>query len=660
MMFVMGFLAVATLASVEPAKPLTLYVATDGNDSWSGRPAAPNDKGTDGPFRTLVRARDAIREIKKNGAALSGPLTVRVRGGTYSLGEPFQLTKDDSGTREHPITYAANPGEQVIISGGTPITGFRAASVNGVKMLAAPTDRTFHQLFVNGVRRPRTRLPKEGYYHIAGLTGDTGQMTQGQDSFQFGPGDVRNWHNLGDVDVVALTLWIEMRMGIRSVDTSANTVALDRKSTFALHDDGGFARYSVENVFEALDTPGEWYLDTKAHQLYYYPLPGETPKKLQVAAPQLTYLVVAEDVEHVTFSGLTFRHTEFRWPNGKAGSVQAAFEAPAAITFRRCRDCTVERCEISGIGAYAIEAGEGCDAIRVQGNRMTDLGAGGVKIQHDSRGTTVEDNDIGDGGKILMSGEGVWIGNSPDNRVIHNHIHDLDYTGVSVGWSWGYGESKAINNLVESNHIHNVGRGVLSDLGGIYTLGISPGTKLRNNLIHDSLSYTYGGWGIYTDEGSSGILIENNIVYNTKTGSFHQHYGKENVLRNNIFAFAKQAQLQRSRLEPHTSFTFDHNIVYFNEGDFTNGVWSDGNFKMDNNVYFDASGRPIVIAGAPFADWQAKGQDVHSVVADPLFDDPAKFDFHLKPNSPALAMGFHQIDVTNVGPRGAVGPPGRR
>ncbi len=656
---------ISALLSVSAGLCREFYVSTSGNDAGDGTLSKP--------FATIERARDAIRQLKQNQGGLKNSVTVYLRRGVYFLKSPLLLGPEDSGTKDFPITYMAFPGEKVIISGGRLIEGFIPAKANGRDVLAAyiPDVKegkwNFTQLFANNRRLMRTRLPKKGYYRVRDLAGVPFDVEWGvlQDKFTYEGNDIKRWKNLSDVDVVALHFWVESRMPIKSVDESTQTVELAKKSVFRLTEDFGHrgARYFVENVFEALDTPGQWYLDRSEGKLYYYPHIGEDVKREQFFAPVLDQLVrvvgdanSSKSVEYINFTNIRFAHNEWKLPEDKSGAPQAAYIVPGAIFFENAKNCSIVNCEIANIGTYAIEVSGGCKGIRIERNRIVDLGAGGVKIRAGSERTIVADNEIGDGGKIFMSAVGVWIADSPGNIIAHNHIHDLNYTGVSVGWVWGYGNSAARDNIIEYNHIHHVGREVLSDLAGIYSLGIQPGTVERNNLIHDCMSATYGGWGIYTDEGSSHILIENNIVYRTKTGGFHQHYGKENILRNNIFAFSLQDQLQRTRPEDHKVFTFERNIVYYDKGSLLGGNWNDDKQVMDYNVYWNASGDPVTFAGASFEEWKKRGHDQHSIIADPKFVNPKKFDFRLQPGSPALALGFKPIDISKVGPRVPIGP----
>src|SRR5262249_27032237 len=134
----------------------------------------------------------------------------------------------------------------------------------------------------------------------------------------------------------------------------------------------------------------------------------------------------------------------------------------------------------------------------------------------------------------------------------------------------------------------------------------------------------------------------------------HQHYGETNMVRNNIFAFAHDHQLQRSRVEPHLSFSFETNIVYFNSGVLLGNEWKDDRFQMDYNVFFDArpdaKSESMRFGKATLEDWRGRGHDTHSVIADPLFVAPQQNNFGLKPDSPALKIGFRPIDVSKVGP----------
>ncbi len=658
----------APLGQYAVPKSLTFYVAPDGDDKWSGTRPTPTKAHDDGPFATIARARDAVRKMRKSGTVLKRPVRIKLRGGTYFLDEPLVFKPQDSGTKESPVIYMAYRDEQPIISGGRRITGWEESTRAGRRLWSAKLPDVergewyFRELFVNGERRFRPRLPKEGFYFFAGFNADEGTQpwNRGNTQMKFNAGHLKRWKNLQDIEVVAFTRWVDNRLPVKDVDGRRHIVTFSKRSVQKLEDcrNGQPGPYWVENVFEALDTPGQWYLDRSTGTLYYLPLPGEKLDEVEVVAPRLQQLVRFEGpakggktVQHIQLVGLSFSHCQWSLPDDVAGAAQAAVNVPGAIYLQGARSCTIRDCTIAHIGTYAIELAAGCRDNRIVRNDIFDLGAGGVKVGHDSSHTTISDNDIGDGGHIFHASVGVWIGHSADNRVVHNHIHDLYYSGISVGWTWGYAPSKTVRNVVEWNHIHDIGKGLLSDMGGIYTLGVSPGTRLRFNLIHDVESFGYGGWGLYTDEGSTDILLENNIVYRTKSGGFHQHYGKENILRNNIFALSREGQIIRSREEEHSSFTFTKNIVYWEQGALLGGNWGNGNYKIDYNVYYKVGDGEFDFVGMTFEQWQAKGRDVHSIIADPGFADPDNDDFTLKRDSVAFELGFKPVNLSDVGPR---------
>ena len=196
-------------------------------------------------------------------------------------------------------------------------------------------------------------------------------------------------------------------------------------------------------------------------------------------------------------------------------------------------------------------------------------------------------------------------------------------------------------------------------MGGLYTLGIEPGTVLRNNLIHDVYRYDakvgYGGWGIYLDSTSSEIRVENNVIYHTDDGSIHQNAGQQNTIVNNILALNRAAQLQRSNPVPKLSFTFERNVIYYEMGDLFRAV-DPGRYAFDYNLYYRRGGQSVnfgrsLSGSIALEQWRQRGQDGHSLVADPLFVDPEHGDFSLKADSPAFQLGFKAIDLSTVGPR---------
>ena len=615
----------------------------------------------DGPIRSLAEARDAIRA--KRQAGNQQPMTVLVRGGTYRLSEPFVLTPADSGSPQAPVVYAAYPGERPIFSGGRKIEGWQkgekgvwTAEVSGVK----EGNWYFRQLFVRGARALRSRTPTNGFYRIDGPSPKEGPFV-----LQFRGGDIRKAWEGTDAEVVALLAWAEIRMPIVKVDEAAHAATLTGNPRPSNRETD--ARYWIENTPEGVDSPGEWYLDRKTGVLSYRPRSGEDMPGEEVIAPALSQLVRLEGkpeegrfIRNLTFRGLEFRHADWTLGPGGYADTQAANEAGAAFEATGAEDVTIDHCVFTQIGAYGVWFARGSKRNRVLHSEIYDAGAGGVKLgetrQRENEAeqnfeNTVSDNHLHHLGIVYPAAVGIWVAQSGRNTLSHNHIHDLYYTAISVGWTWGYSANQSKGNRIEYNHLHHIGKDMLSDMGAIYTLGEQPGTVIRNNLIHDVWSFTYGGWGIYPDEGSSDMLIENNIVYRTKSAGFHQHYGRANLVRNNVFAFGSEYQLMRSRAEPHLSFTFVNNIVYFDQGELLGGNWTGDQFRMNRNVYFDVRGGRPRMAGKSFEEWQQQGQDTESVVADPLFAGAASYNFALRPDSPALKLGFKPIDMTTVGPR---------
>ncbi len=663
------------------AMAVTVYVAPGGSDAVEGTSKRP--------LATFEGARNRVRQMRREGA-LREAVTVEFADGEYALTKPFVLVPDDSGSAEAPVTYAAAKGAKPVFFGGKRLPPFEAGADGVWRTRVDPAFR-FEQLYVNGQRAIRARTPNAFYhymqapapYGIDPLTGQSADLKHRAfiaDKRDIAPLAGKSREQLAEVVLTVYHSWEVSLAHLQAVDPDTGRVVATGSSPWPLFSWGPYLpRYQIENFKEALDAPGEWFLD-KDGTLSYLPLPGERPKKTEAVAPvTAAFLQVKGDalkgqwVSNLTFSGLTFLYAKYELPANGQGDGQAAVTQPAVIELDGARQVAFLDCTVAHTGTHGIWFRKGARESVVERCHIYDIGGGAVRIGDSGwskeelpdklTGKIVIDNNIlQEGGRVFHGATGVWIGHASDVQVTHNDIGDFFYTGISMGWTWGYSETVTHRNTLAFNHIHHIGWGVLSDMGGIYTLGRSDGSAITNNHIHDVYSYDYGGrggWGLYTDEGSAKMVYENNLVHHTKTGNIHQHYGQENVFRNNILGFSMDGQLQRSRIEEHTAFFFTNNIVYWDNASaaFWRGYPSVSTVKdvvVDHNTYWNPQGiASNAFNGGTWATWQAGGQDAHSQIADPLFKNPAKGDFRFKAGSPAVKAGFVPFDIAQAGVYGS-------
>jgi hypothetical protein len=666
-LFVLLFIANITSSAQK------IYISPNGNDSNSG--------SYDKPLASLTGARDKLREMRKS-SQVSGPIEVVALEGEYFMMQPLELTFEDSGTPASTLTFTSEPGKKVVFRAGVRVTGFEKVNDNLWKAFVpqvAYYNSYFEQLYVNGRRAIRARTPNDGFFQVKSVTETVLEKGNGRapdlavQKIELDSSDasfIKSFSRQDYLDALIIFYhnWDNTRKRIAGFGKENSTVYTTGEGMKPWNPINNKSRYLVENFMGALDAPGEWFLDRDGY-LYYIPVESETIENSEVFAPVLSRFisiqgdpVSGKKVENIRFENLSFGVAGYMTPSDGNEPEQAAASVDAVVVADFADNISFRNCEVSHTGTYAFWFRRACSNCSVTNTYMHDLGAGGIKIgetiiRPDSKDITnnivVDNNIIRDGGNVFPCAVGIILFNASDNKLTHNEIANLRYSGISAGWVWGYAYSPSKRNKIEFNHIHHLGWGELSDMGGVYTLGASEGTTVSNNVIHHVYSYDYGGWGLYTDEGSYGITEENNLVYACKNSGFHQHYGKENIIRNNIFALNIRAQLQATRVEEHRSFTFTNNIIFYNSGDLLSNNWKKINIITDNNCYWDTRTKDVRFSEQTFDEWQKSGKDVHSVIADPLFVNPAGFDFHFRKLSVARKIRFVPFDFSQAGVYGS-------
>jgi parallel beta-helix repeat protein len=619
----------------------------------------------------------ALGEARAHHAGHPGePVTLMLPPGRFELSRPLVLTAEDS----HVRLAGATGRRPTRLSGGVRIQGWRRNPAGGAvwEVEVPPALRgpkPFQQLFLKGERLTRSRLPKQGFFRAAAAI-----PAEGPIELPFRGTDLQPaWAADPDVRVVILMKWTDLHLPLKSVDAALHVANLGGRPRDPWMDEPD-ARYWVENVGEALSEPGEWHFDRRTGLLRLVAPPGVDPNRDPVIAPRLNRLIEVagtadQPVRDVVLQDLVLSDADYDMPEAGLMSPQAAVVIPGSVIAHHAVGCSLVGSTLENLGGYGLELGRGCQGWTISHCTLRHLAAGGLRVgdpsdAHPTAGDAnhshlIADNILEHLGRVFAPGVGILVFHSGTNRIVHNRISDLYYTGISVGWNWGYQDTPCRENEIAYNLVEKVGQGLLSDMGGIYTLGPQPGTHIHHNLFRDIDSYGYGGWGLYTDEGSTGILLENNVVYRCKDAGFHQHYGRDNVVRNNLIAFNREHQLMRTRAESHRSFVFTNNVVVWDQGTVLGSNWSGtpDHFLLDGNLYWNthlgSEASRYLFDGTPWDQWRARGQDRHSEIADPRLRDLSRPELGLLDGSPAYSLGFRPIDLREVGPRARSRPEAR-
>lgn len=634
-------------------KPI-LYLSPAGNDAHSG--LTPDlDKGIDGPLKTPYTALMRIRQLRDEGL-LYGPARVILLPGRYPIHRPIKIHPADSD-----VAFEAQESGTAEICGSREIGGFKPVhlshgvdawqvDVGGLVSYHGP----FNVLFAGDSRLTRARWPHKGFIEVDRFSHryEEVDIFQGQNEFHAKLADLpENWEPGSHLQVNILHCWVHERQDIESIDVETGRITLSSKTSINPHYTSIPTAYYIENDLRFLTEPGDWYLDQDTGMLTVVPPAGRDLESFTVNIPVTTQwlrLVGDEEserrVRNVHFKGVRFRHANWkqcdpgqaRWepqsempprpgrpvllhaedttpfPRPIGGSIQAASYLPGTIHGRGAENCRFVDCDFEGPSYYGIMLEDGCRNNLIQHCRFSNMGAGAIYLDgspyledahRHNLGNSIMDCDIRGGGHVFFQACGILVTHAAWTRILHNRIQDMTYTGISVGWQWSYDRGVNRDQVIKGNHVSDIGiRGDLWDMGGIYLLGYQPGTVVSENVVEEIHCRGFAGWGLYLDEGSSGVRVERNLVWKTHSHSLHEHWGRQNTIRHNCLAHGKEGGIALNNEVSHSwvqhpapETRVEHNVITSAKGalqDFggliTAGRLEEGHVYHDHNLMWSS------------------------------------------------------------------------
>jgi hypothetical protein len=667
--------------------PYAYYVSPQGNDEWSGTLAEPNSEGMDGPFRTIVKARNVIK-LRNQSFPQTEDIKVLIRDGIYG---PLDFNPSDSGQNGFRIIYKNYRDEKPIISGGIELTGWELYDEN---IYTTRVDGDFSVQYENDQTSVLARHPnrdpeaispgKHAYLKIARAYPD-----HEHEGFYFDP---EIFPVLEDWSRLQMVTWnggehgefhwrtypgVITELSYENQTIMANLMGISQRWVDML---GPGTEYFIQNSLDLLDAPGEFFLD--GNRLYYWPL--SLPIEDQtVIVPRMRVLInligsESDPVENLTFQGLDFRYTDSR-------DLTVEDETASAIYLENARGITFNGNRFQQVGGAGIYAkGGGVQGITIKNNLFQYIGGSAVQIEGDwganqeSNNHLILNNHIHHTGIIVPSARGIVISIGSHNRVAHNLLHDIPKGAIGIGGTGNLDTATGSDNVVEFNEIHHVLQDS-QDMGPIYFGGAGPDNQIHNNYVHDVFGLFSIQGGIYMDQFSKGFSITHNLVekFGQEGGGFTNGVidaaDIETTIQNNILAFNDveltsvifpreysltiAGETNTAADTPPNDIDVLSNIFYNNEGPiykFRFGHEGSTLRQSDHNLFYNKQDLYLV-TGIPgvttLQDWQALEDriDPNSVFGDPLFIDPENRDYRLRFDSPAYALGFEDLNFVDMG-----------
>jgi len=658
------------------AAGLTLHVSPQGKDVWSGQPAVPNAAQTDGPLATLQGARDELRRLRHSGHLPAGAVTVEFESGRYEQLTPVVFTQEDSGTEAAPVVFTAAPNALVRLTGGVELRQFQdlndasvllrlpEAARGKVKTLslkaqglndygvepvgtsASPVSGM--QLIYGDDVMTLARWPNDGYIEVA-------DIPEGPNGNTFTYTDEHPSRWVDEIDPRGQGYW--------AFDWGASAIAFDKINTatktirqkvpgsnFGFNKGGRWFGY---NLLCELDMPGEYYVDRRSGNLYFWPpdKPANTRAEVSVG----TGIVQLDNVSRVQFRGLTMENCR-----------------GAAVSISNGESVTVAGCTMRNMGDRAVTI-HGGKSHRIAGCEMYHLGDGGIMSSAGDEqtlehcGHVYDNNHIHDYARFSLTyGAAIQVIGC-GHCVSHNLIHDGPHVAVLF---------RGRENLFEYNEIHSVCL-YSGEMGAFYAgrNWTMVGNVLRGNYIHDIYNpRPQRNRAMMLDDGVAGMRVTDNLIVRVAEGISLSAI--DNVIENNVF------------VDCHPAITGWQ--TWGKPEDFAPDKWSNADMlELLAKVPVDAAPWKqryphLAMLRDAISDHKLRAPETrtrveHNVIwgglqewmqhyqayprstdtwligennlagVDPLFVDPAKGDYRMKPASPAFKTGFKPLPIDKMG-----------